>query len=96
MWMLLHLGLVYYIMKTSANQIIILKMHGVHPLLHTMLSNEYWACYHEQLDALDLMCHPTSFILWDWALNIANIASEWVEEQFAMHVTSVLLLKGLI
>ncbi|KAG2056543.1 hypothetical protein BDR06DRAFT_1005845 [Suillus hirtellus] len=51
-----------------------------------MISHEYWESYHEQLGALDLACHPTSFIPWDWALNVADIASEWVEQQFAAHI----------
>ncbi|KAG1853772.1 hypothetical protein C8R48DRAFT_675723 [Suillus tomentosus] len=51
-----------------------------------MISHEYWESYHEQLGALDLACHPTSFIPRDWALNVADIASEWVEQQFAAHI----------
>ncbi|KAG2100177.1 uncharacterized protein F5147DRAFT_777084 [Suillus discolor] len=51
-----------------------------------MISHKYWESYHEQLGALDLACHPTSFIPWDWALNVTDIASEWVEQQFAAHI----------
>ncbi|KAG1893048.1 uncharacterized protein F5891DRAFT_1196938 [Suillus fuscotomentosus] len=51
-----------------------------------MISHEYWAAYHEKLAALDLDTHPTSFIPQDWALNAVDIASEWVEQQFAAHV----------
>ncbi|KAG2061004.1 hypothetical protein BDR06DRAFT_966812 [Suillus hirtellus] len=51
-----------------------------------MILHEYWESYHEQLGALDLACHPTSFIPRDWALNVADIASEWVEQQFAAHI----------
>ncbi|KAG1792287.1 uncharacterized protein HD556DRAFT_1444556 [Suillus plorans] len=51
-----------------------------------MVSHEYWESYHEQLGALDLDWHPTSFIPRDWALNVSDIASEWVEQQFAAHI----------
>ncbi|KAG1758106.1 hypothetical protein EDD22DRAFT_957200 [Suillus occidentalis] len=44
---------------------------------------EYWESYHEHPGALDLLCHPTSQ---DWALNVTDIASAWVEQQFAAHV----------
>ncbi|KAG1800083.1 hypothetical protein EV424DRAFT_1352186 [Suillus variegatus] len=46
----------------------------------------YLATYHQKLAALDLDTHPTSFIPRDWALNAVDIASEWVEQQFAAHV----------
>ncbi|KAG2058422.1 hypothetical protein BDR06DRAFT_968434 [Suillus hirtellus] len=51
-----------------------------------MVSHEYWESYHKQLGALDLDWHPTSFIPRDWALNVSDIASEWVEQQFAAHI----------
>ncbi|KAG1901804.1 uncharacterized protein F5891DRAFT_1187281 [Suillus fuscotomentosus] len=51
-----------------------------------MISHEYWVAYHEKLAALDLDTHLTSFIPQDWALNAVDIASEWVEQQFAAHV----------
>ncbi|KAG2112356.1 uncharacterized protein F5147DRAFT_650990 [Suillus discolor] len=52
-----------------------------------MLSDEYWATYHAKLAELDLDAHPTSFIPRDWALNAVDIASKWVEQQFAAHVS---------
>ncbi|KAG2057246.1 hypothetical protein BDR06DRAFT_1005283 [Suillus hirtellus] len=56
-----------------------------------MISHEYWESYHEQLGALGLACHLTSFIPQDWALNVTNIASEWVKQQFAAHIAGRLL-----
>ncbi|KAG2085104.1 uncharacterized protein F5147DRAFT_782212 [Suillus discolor] len=58
------------------------------PFVSIMISHEYWEAYHEKLAALDLNTHPTSFIPQDWALNAVDIASEWVEQQFAAHVAS--------
>ncbi|KAG2092292.1 uncharacterized protein F5147DRAFT_779687 [Suillus discolor] len=51
-----------------------------------MISDEYWMTYHEKLAESDLHTHATSFIPWDWALNAVDIASEWVEQQFTVHV----------
>ncbi|KAG1868408.1 hypothetical protein F4604DRAFT_1927265 [Suillus subluteus] len=51
-----------------------------------MVSHEDWESYHAQLGATDCISHPTSYIPWDWALNVADIASEWVEQQFAAHI----------
>ncbi|KAG1897294.1 uncharacterized protein F5891DRAFT_982687 [Suillus fuscotomentosus] len=51
-----------------------------------MISDEYWTTYHEKLAESDLHTHTTSFIPQDWALNAVDIASKWVEQQFAVHV----------
>ncbi|KAG1791282.1 hypothetical protein EV424DRAFT_1355061, partial [Suillus variegatus] len=56
-----------------------------------MISDEYWTTYHEKLAESDLHTHATSFIPWDWALNAIDIASKWVEQQFAVHVAGRLL-----
>lgn len=86
----LHLGSLCYITKQASAWQIVFKMHvflkKACVSLSIMISPEYWESYHEQLGALDLACHPTSFIPRDWALNVADIASEWVEQQFAAHI----------
>jgi hypothetical protein len=58
-----------------------------------MKSEEYWESYHEHPGALDLLCHPTSQ---DWPLNVTNIASAWVEQQFAAHVAGKPLVPALV
>lgn len=68
------------------------RKNSLCPLLHTMKSEEYWESYHEHSGALDLLYHLTSQ---DWALHVTNIASAWVEQQFAAHVAGKPLVPAL-